>query len=98
MAPNNNPISGGGLTPESVLSKLQQLLQDVLNLESTDSLGRDARLREDLNVDSLAFVDLVMALEEGFGLKIGTDSDLIKQVHTVGDLADMILSMSDASV
>lgn len=43
----------------------------------------DARLREDLNIDSLAMVELVFLLEDTFGISI-QDAE-IHDVQTIGD-------------
>lgn len=90
MSENSGAETAGLLTPEKALATLQTILQDVLNLESAAALGPEARLQEDLNVDSLAMVDLVIALEDGFGLKLSADTEVIKEVKSVGDLAELI--------
>jgi len=59
---------------------------------STDQLRPDAKFIEDLGADSLDTVELVMALEEAFGLDIpDEDADKMK---TVGDALDYLRSHS----
>ncbi|HEV8481244.1 MAG TPA: acyl carrier protein [Candidatus Eisenbacteria bacterium] len=59
---------------------------------STDQLRPDAKFIEDLGADSLDTVELVMALEEEFGLDIpDEDADKMK---TVGDALDYLRSHS----
>jgi len=59
---------------------------------STDQLRPDAKVIEDLGADSLDTVELVMALEEEFGLDIpDEDADKMK---TVGDALDYLRSHS----
>ena len=59
---------------------------------STDQLRPDAKFIEDLGADSLDTVELVMALEEEFGLDIpDEDADKMK---TVGDALDYLKSHS----
>ena len=59
---------------------------------STDQLRPDAKFIEDLGADSLDTVELVMALEEEFGLDIpDEDADKMK---TVGDALDYLRSQS----
>lgn len=63
---------------------------DVLDIEP-DDIVRDARFKEDLDVDSLAFVELTLALEEAYDIKI-PDPDP-EQVVTVGAAFDYIASV-----
>ena len=59
---------------------------------SADQLKTDAKFIEDLGADSLDTVELVMALEEEFGLDIpDEDADKMK---TVGDALDYLRSHS----
>ncbi|MBI4714901.1 MAG: acyl carrier protein [Nitrospirae bacterium] len=59
----------GSLTREAVLERLGGLLKDLLKLENTALLTPQARLNEDLNIDSLGMVDLVIFVEEAFSVK-----------------------------
>jgi len=57
---------------------------------SVDQLTPEAKFIEDLGADSLDTVELVMALEEEFGLEIpDEDADKLK---TVGDALDYLRS------
>jgi acyl carrier protein len=51
-------------------------------------LTPDARIDQDLNSDSLLDVEIVMALEERFGLTLR--DDLVEQMRTVQDVEDAI--------
>ena len=51
-------------------------------------LTPEARLREDLGLDSLDGVDLVIALEAAFGFRIGEEE--IRGIKTLGDVHDRI--------
>lgn len=75
-----------------ILSKLQEMLQEVLSLEGTEALRSEARLQEDLHLDSLATVDVIIAVEEGFGIKLRSDLDFLSEVQTVGDVADLVVA------
>jgi acyl carrier protein len=48
-------------------------------------------LRQDLNLDSLAEMDLLMALEDKFDVSISLNH--LPEIDTVGDLAAMIAMM-----
>ncbi len=57
---------------------------------STEEVKPESRIREDLGADSLDAVELVMALEEKFGVEI-PDSDAEKFV-TVDDVVKYVQS------
>lgn len=58
-------------------------LSEASDFETVRNAPDDARLREDLNIDSLAIVELVFLVEDIFGISIG-DTE-IQQVQTVAD-------------
>jgi len=61
---------------------------------SADQLKPDAKFIEDLGADSLDIVELVMALEEEFGIDIpDEDADKLK---TVGDAMNYLKSHATA--
>ena len=84
-----------GLSADEVLGKVQILLKELLGLETTESIVANARLAEDLGFDSLAMVDLIIAFEEGFGLRMHSASsvDLFGSVRTVQDAADLVVQL-----
>lgn len=50
----------------------------------------EAHLVKDLEMDSLDFVDLVVVLQEAFGIKLRNDSN-VREINTLGDLHDLVL-------
>lgn len=84
-----------GWPRSEILNKVQGLLQQILALESPNSIRPEARLREDLNVDSVGMVDVVIGVEETFGVKLGSDINLLERIVTVGDAVDLIVELSD---
>jgi acyl carrier protein len=70
-------------------AKLTDLLVDELGLER-DKIAVDAKFEEDLEVDSLGVVELLMAIEDNFDVKI-PDEDAEK-ITTVGEAVDIISS------
>lgn len=83
-----------GLTSADVLPRLQRMLQQILSLESTEKIQPATRLRDDLNIDSLGMVDVLLGIEDEFGVKLGSDINLLGRVVTVGDAVDLILEES----
>ena len=68
-------------------SKLNDLLVDELGIDR-DALAQDAKFEEDLDVDSLGVVELLMALEDNFGVKIPDEE--AEQITTVGEAVDLV--------
>ena len=67
---------------EEILEKIKSVVVDQLNVEE-DEVVDDASFIDDLGADSLGIVELVMALEEEFGVSI-PDEDA-EGIKTVGD-------------
>ena len=68
-------------------AKLTDLLVDELGLERTD-ITMDAKFEEDLDVDSLGVVELLMALEDNFDVKIPDEE--AEKITTVGEAAELV--------
>ena len=67
--------------------QVREIIVETLSCDA-DQVTPEARLAEDLEADSLAAVELSMALEEAFGVTIA-DEDL-PNLKTVGDLVKYI--------
>ena len=72
--------------------QIRDIIVETLNCDA-DKVTMDARLAEDLDADSLAAVELSMALEEAFGISIA-DEDL-PNLKTVGDLYKYLQDHAD---
>lgn len=68
-------------------AKLTDLLVDELGLDR-DDITMDAKFEEDLDVDSLGVVELLMALEDNFDVKIPDEE--AEKITTVGEAADLV--------
>ena len=73
-----------------VKDRVIELLAADLDVPKTRIKG-SSDIREDLKADSLAIIDLIMDLEEEFGLKI-EDADF-EEIRTVDDLVKKIEKM-----
>jgi acyl carrier protein len=70
-----------------ILSTLRGYLQELFDLPA-DKITPEARLFEDLDLDSIDAVELVVKLQEYTGKKIAPAE--FKMVRTVGDVVDQI--------
>ena len=74
--------------------RVKEIIAKELEVDSKQISG-EARFIEDLGADSLDIVELVMALEEEFGIDIpDEDADKLK---TVGDAMNYLKSHATAS-
>ena len=80
------------MAKEEIFDKLKELVVDQLGVDD-DEVTTEATIQEDLGADSLDLVDLVMAVEEEFDVKIA-DEDL-EGIKTVGDIVDYISENKD---
>lgn len=67
--------------------KLQKIISDVLNVE-TDEITMDTTFVDDLGADSLDVFQIIMGIEEEFGIEIANDA--AEQIVTVKDAVDQI--------
>ncbi len=68
---------------EALNDKVNAIIIDQLGVEKT-TLVPEANLLDDLGADSLDVVELVMALEEEFGIEV-PDED-VEGIRTIGDI------------
>jgi acyl carrier protein len=77
----------------TIAEKVKKIIEEKLSVNA-DQITNDAKFAEDLKADSLDTVELVMALEDEFGLDIpDEEADKIK---TVQDAIDYIGSKTGA--
>lgn len=71
------------LTKNEVFSQIRKIIIEKFNLEE-EEIKLSSSFVEDLGADSLDLVDLVMALEDEFGIKIEEeDSENLKCIEDV---------------
>ena len=70
-----------------VFEKVRTILVDQLDVEE-EKVTLEASITEDLGADSLDVVDLVMSLEDEFGVEIPADQ--VENIKTVGDIVKYI--------
>jgi acyl carrier protein len=75
-------------TKEETIEGLAEILEEVAGV-NPDDVAEDKSFTEDLDVDSLSMVEVVVAAEEKFGVKIPDDE--VQNLKTVGDAVAYIL-------
>jgi len=70
-----------------ILEKVKAVVVEKLGVEP-EQVVPEARFIEDLNADSLDIVELVMGLEDEFGLEISDEE--AENIRTVGDAIKFI--------
>ncbi|RKX58483.1 MAG: acyl carrier protein [Thermodesulfobacteriota bacterium] len=71
----------------SVEEKVIEIISEKLNL-SKDQIKPEASFVEDLGADSLDLVELVMAMEEAFGMEVPDEE--AEKLRTVKDVIDYV--------
>jgi acyl carrier protein len=67
--------------------KIKEIIATQFNVDE-DEITKDTSFKDTLNADSLDLVELVMALEDEFGLEV-EDEDM-ENIKTVGDAVEYI--------
>ena len=72
-----------------VFEKVKSLFEEELGIES-EKITMEAKLEEDLDIDSLGIVEVVMAFEDEFEIEI--DDEELTDVGTVGQAVNLLHS------
>lgn len=77
---------------EEILTKVKAVVAEKLNV-GEDQVTEDAKFVEDLGADSLDQVELIMALEDEFELKIPEED--AEKLLTVGSAVSYVLKKAE---
>ncbi len=72
-----------------MLEKIREIIVDQLSADPAD-VTPEAKFKEDLDADSLDLFELVMALEEEYGIEIPSED--LENIVTVQDVIDYLKS------
>jgi acyl carrier protein len=80
------------MSRDDISSGLAEILEEVAGV-NPDDVAEDKSFTDDLDVDSLSMVEVVVAAEERFGVKIPDDE--VQNLKTVGDAVSFIEKHAD---
>ena len=70
-----------------VFEKVVQILAEQLSVDP-DKITMDSMVEEDLDADSLDAIDIVMSIEDEFGIEVPDEA--ITDMKSVGDIVNFI--------
>lgn len=80
------------LAEADVLAGLKEIVEEVAGIPAS-SIEMGKNFTDDLEVDSLSMVEVVVAAEERFGVKIPDEK--VSELSTVGDAVNFIVSAAN---
>ena len=73
-------------------NKIKEVVAEQLGVEITE-LTQETSLKNDLNADSLDLFQIIMSLEEEFGIEIPTEDT--EAIQTIGDIENYLTKKSE---
>lgn len=67
-----------------MFEKIRSIISEQLSIDDVDTITLDTSLTEDLEADSLDAVEVIMALEDEFGIEIPDEE--AEHFKTIGDI------------
>jgi len=81
------------MTRDEVLTLIREHLAEELEVD-VEKIGEQTSFKEDLDADSLDLYELVMELEDRYGISISEQQ--AARIHTVGDAVGFVLEHAPA--
>jgi acyl carrier protein len=77
------------MTRQEIINRINAFLEEDFEV-SADALQPEASLKETLDLDSLDYIDLVVAIEQHFGFKVKPED--FQTMHTMSDFYNYVES------
>ena len=71
-----------------MFEKIRSIISEQLSIDDVDTITLDTSLTEDLEADSLDAVEVILALEDEFGIEIPDEE--AEHFKTIGDICKFI--------
>jgi len=81
------------MTREEVLTLVRDHLAEELEVDAAE-IGEQTRFKEDLDADSLDLYELVMELEDRYGIRVTEEQ--ASRIATVGDAVEFVVEHAPA--
>lgn len=75
------------MSQEAIFESVKNILVEQLGVDAAD-INMESNFIDDLNADSLDIVELIMAMEQEFGISIPDEE--AERIKTVGDAVNFI--------
>jgi acyl carrier protein len=83
------PGAAEGPAREEVLERVTEVLVEQLGIDGAE-ITEEASLAEDLGTDWLDHVELIMEVEDQFGIRISDDE--ARELRTAGQIVDFVMA------
>jgi acyl carrier protein len=84
---------GAAMTRDEVLSLVRDHLAEELEVDA-EKIGESTHFKDDLDADSLDLYELVMELEDRYGISVSEQE--AARIETVGDAVSFVLDRAPA--
>jgi len=78
------------MSRQQLIKRIYDIMENSLELQTLSSFNEDARLNEDLYMDSIMVLQLILHIELDLGISIPDEGLVPKDFKTVGTLASFL--------
>ena len=84
------------MTEQEIAAMVNEILEEYFEIER-ERLLPEVNIYEDLELDSLDIVDLIVAMQKKFNVRI-RDDERIKSIRTLEDISRFVLTLQKEGV
>lgn len=77
------------MNEQEIIDRINAFMVEDFEVEES-AISPSANLKKTLDLDSLDYIDLVVAIEQNFGFKVKPED--FQQMHTIGDFYNYVLN------